>query len=190
MGPLRELNRIGVISDTHGDVEAWERALEIWGPVDLIVHAGDVLYHGPRNPLVQAYRPPELAELINASQIPVLIARGNCDADVDQLVLDWPLQSQMVLLQTPYVRLVATHGQGMDKVEMVELAKRYRADIFVFGHTHVPVLEKVEGIILLNPGSPALPKGQEGPTVAVIDEKTVYLKDLKEGRTLGQIKLS
>lgn len=189
MGLLHQLKRIGVISDTHGDVAAWEKALEIWGPVDLIVHAGDVLYHGPRNPLVQAYHPPELAERINASQVPVLIARGNCDADVDQLVLEWPLQSQMVLVQTPYIRLIATHGQGMDKAEMVELAKRYRVDIFIFGHTHVPALEKVEGIVLLNPGSPALPKGQEGATVALIDENSVYLKALKDGKTLGQIHL-
>lgn len=184
---MKRLSHIGVISDTHGDVVAWEKALEVFGPVDLIVHAGDVLYHGPRNPLVQGYRPPELAERINSSPVPVLIARGNCDAEVDQLVLEWPIQSSMVLVQTPHLRLIASHGHRWDKVEMVELARRYRADVFVFGHTHVPVLEEVEGIILLNPGSPALPKGQEGPTVGLIQEDSVCLKSLEGGKILARM---
>ncbi|MGI9951505.1 phosphodiesterase [Moorellaceae bacterium AZ2] len=186
---LQNLSPIGVISDTHGDVSAWEKALEVFGPVDLIVHAGDVLYHGPRNPLVQGYHPPELAKRINASPVPVLIARGNCDAEVDQLVLEWPLQSPMVLVQTPYLRLVAVHGHGMDKAGMTELARRYRTDVLVFGHTHVPVLEEVEGILLLNPGSPALPKGKEGPTVGLIQGQTVSLKALGNGKTLARVEL-
>lgn len=187
---MKRLSHIGVISDTHGDVSAWEKALQVFGPVDLIVHAGDVLYHGPRNPLVQGYRPPELAERINASNVPVLIARGNCDAEVDQLVLEWPIQSSMVLVQTPYLRLLAGHGHGLDQAEMVELARRYRAEVFVFGHTHMPVLKKVEGIILFNPGSPALPKGKEGPTVGLIEENRVSLKSLEDGRSLVHLEIA
>ncbi|GFN21855.1 phosphodiesterase [Thermanaeromonas sp. C210] len=186
---MPNLSRIGVTSDTHGDVSAWEKALELWGPVDLILHAGDVLYHGPRNPLVAEYRPPKLAERINASSVPLLIARGNCDAEVDQMVLEWPLQSPLVLLQTPFLRLIAVHGHGMDKGAMAGLARRYRADVLVCGHTHVPLLEEVDGILLFNPGSPSLPKGKEGPTVGLIEGRTVTLKALSNGETLGRVEL-
>ncbi|HBT46471.1 MAG TPA: phosphodiesterase [Peptococcaceae bacterium] len=186
---LRDLSRIGVISDTHGDVAAWEKALEVWGPLDLILHAGDVLYHGPRNPLVAGYGPPELAERINASPVPLLIAQGNCDAEVDQMVLAWPLQSPLVLVQTPFLRLIAVHGHGMDKEAMAGLARRYRADVLVCGHTHVPLLEEWEGIILFNPGSPSLPKGREGPTVGLIEGRTATLRALGSGETLARVEL-
>ena len=186
--------KLGVISDTHGDLAGWRQALE--GPfrgADLILHAGDVLYHGPKNPLVQGYDPPRLAEAINACPIPVIIARGNCDSPVDQLVLEPPIQAPYALVQFEGLRVLANHGDELSREEMAEQAHRYRAAVLVFGHTHIPELEKAGQVILLNPGSPSIPKpspgGKAQPTVAVIEAGMVRILGLKEGVVLKEMGL-
>ena len=86
--------KIGIISDTHGHEGAWTRACEkFFTGADLILHAGDVAYHGPRNPMKADYNPMGLIERINASEIPVVIAKGNCDSDVDASCLTLPILS-------------------------------------------------------------------------------------------------
>lgn len=91
-------SKIAVISDTHGSVTAWRKARQIWKGSDMIVHLGDVLYHGPRNPLPEGYMPKELAEEINDSDIPVMIVRGNCDADIDAVMLKWPIANPYLVM--------------------------------------------------------------------------------------------
>jgi len=181
--------RIGVISDTHGDLKSWQEALA--GPfqeAELILHAGDILYHGPKNPMVPGYGPAALAEAVNSSPVPVIFARGNCDSPVDQLAIDFPIQSPYAFLQVDGVRILVNHGEELSRPQMAEQAKRHRARIFVFGHTHTPVLEESDGAVLLNPGSPALPKTQP-PTVGLIDTRTrtTFLVDLASGAVLQQI---
>jgi len=181
--------KVGIVSDTHGCVTTWKRALA--GPfagVDLIVHAGDVLYHGPRNPLVPGYDPPQLARIINASPVPILIARGNCDAEVDQLLVDWPIQAPFAFLQVDGVRVMVHHGHTMTEAEMLELARRYRVDLFVYGHTHVAACRREDGITLLNPGSPTLPKDEnKTPTVAVLDGRDLTILDINSGSVITTI---
>lgn len=176
------LENIGIISDTHGDPRSWEQAMTVWQEVDLILHAGDVLYHGPRNPLVASYNPPRLAELLNTSRVPLLIARGNCDAEVDQLLLDYPLRVPMVLVQTPWWRIMVVHGDQIEGPETAaDMIRRYRLDLLVSGHTHLPHLQEVGGGLWLNPGSASLPK--EGPpTVARLRGDLVELLELPDGR--------
>lgn len=163
--------RVGILSDTHGSVAAWQAAFR--GPLrdaDLLLHAGDFLYHGPRNPLPQGYDPKALAGLINSSSAPILAARGNCDADIDQVLIDWPLQAPYALAQVDGIRLMLSHGHEKSEEERLALAKRYRVHIWITGHTHVPALCEQQGVVLLNPGSPALPKGDPAvPTVAWLD---------------------
>ena len=90
--------KIGIISDTHGHEGAWTRACEkFFTGADLILHAGDVAYHGPRNPMKADYNPMGLIERINASEIPVVIAKGNCDSDVDASCLTLPILSPLRL---------------------------------------------------------------------------------------------
>ena len=85
--------KIAIISDTHGSITAFNRAMEVAGPCDFIVHAGDILYHGPRNPLPEGYKPQELANAINALDVPFVAAAGNCDAPIDQALLSVPIQA-------------------------------------------------------------------------------------------------
>lgn len=179
--------KVGIISDTHGCVPAWEQALA--GPlagVDLIVHAGDVLYHGPRNPLVPGYDPPTLAEKINACPVPVIIARGNCDAEVDQVLVDWPLQAPYAFLQLDDIRIMVQH-QVANEAEMQVLARKYRVNLFIYGHTHVAVCRQLDDLTCLNPGSPTLPKDEKKtPTVAVLNGRELELVDLNSGICLAK----
>jgi putative phosphoesterase len=177
---------IGFISDTHGGLAGWQEAMA--GPfaeADLIVHTGDILYHGPRNPMPKAYNPAALAEAMNASPAPLLIARGNCDSDVDQLVLDYPIQAPYVFAQIEDLRIMAGHGGDPDLDRMAGLAARYKVDIFAFGHIHTPVLERRGEVTLLNPGSPALPKGE--PTVAVLDGRVLRILRLPDCEVLHEV---
>jgi len=180
--------KIGVISDTHGDAATWRKVREeYFRDADYLIHAGDVLYHGPRNPLVAGYDPRELARLINESDIPIVAARGNCDADVDQLVLNYPLQAPYAFLRESGFSILVNHGDKLARDEMVQLARRFRVDLFIFGHIHEPVLDVEDGVILLNPGSCALPKGDGPPTVAVIDGGKIAIIDINSGNKLSVV---
>jgi len=183
--------RIGIISDTHGSVEAWEKALNsVFQEVDMILHAGDVLYHGARNPLPAGYGTVQLAETLNACPIPLVIAQGNCDSDVDQMVIDIPMQAPFALVEAPWGRILLTHGHRYAPDEALILAEKYRVRLWVSGHTHVPVLEKTNNTIFFNPGSPSLPKGDDPrPTVGLITEGMVKLIALDSGATLMELKL-
>ena len=181
--------KIGVISDTHGSLSAWRRALEnCLAGADLIRHGGDLLYHGPRNPIPEGYDPAALAEALNDSPAPLVVVRGNCDSDVDQLALDWPIQAPYALVQQEGLRIMINHGEGVTREAAADLMERYRLNVFVAGHTHHPVAQPCGSGVLLNPGSPSLPKwdwrGAAVPTAAVIEGGAVRVCDVRSGEVL------
>ena len=195
--------KIGVISDTHGAQLRFTKALQFLHDVDLIMHAGDVLYHGPRNPILNDYNPLSLANQINALEVPIVIARGNCDSDVDQNVINVPIQSPYAYVFANGKRIVMTHGtqfiycndpqnvnwEGM-LVQIAEEANRLHADIFITGHIHNNILERRGNSILLNPGSPSLPnRADKRSTVAIIDEQSIDIFDLDSSEVLLQLEI-
>ncbi|MGL4914364.1 MAG: phosphodiesterase [Romboutsia sp.] len=159
--------KIGVMSDTHGSLFYFKKALNTLSECDVILHGGDVLYHGPRNDLPEGYNPKGVVEKINEVNN-ILIARGNCDADVDQMVINHPIQSPYVMSQFGEVRIVITHGYTDSKEATIEKAKNMGADILVLGHTHVKELYCDENLVVLNPGSTSIPKDGTH-SVAIID---------------------
>lgn len=182
--------RIGIISDTHGSLPAWKKAMDVFRGCELIIHAGDVLYHGPRNPLPQGYAPRELAALINKAPLPVVIARGNCDADVDQVLLSWPLQAPYAFLQIEGLRILVNHGHGMEPGAIQAQAQRFQVQLFIYGHTHIPELKVENGIVYLNPGSPSLSKDKgRRSTVALLENGLVSLIDLHTGESMLSVSL-
>lgn len=182
---------IGIISDTHGSVQAWRDALD--GPfkeADQIWHCGDVFYHGVRNPLPADYDTQELTELINSCSVPSLAVRGNCDSDVDQMVLDVPLQSPYFMAELPLGRALVTHGHHYSPEVIEAMVQRFQIKLWVSGHTHVPVLERSGGAIFLNPGSPALPKGTAPRrSVALLRADAVELFDLDAKAAFARLDL-
>lgn len=188
--------KIGVISDTHGSSSAWKKAMDkYFYDADLIIHAGDVLYHGPRNPMPEGYNPAGLAELINNSPAPVLIARGNCDADVDQLLIDYPIQSPYTFLQFEGVRILTTHGDKFNPMggefsleSVAALSEKYKARVTIFGHIHLPVLEVINGAVVFNPGSASLPKEAHHPTIGIIDDQGISIIELDNNEVIKSYK--
>lgn len=180
---------IGVISDTHGNLEGWERARELGlNEADVIFHCGDVLYHGPKFTPARAYGPRDLAAALNACPHPVLIARGNADSEVDQLVLDMPIQQPQVLAVLEGLRILAAHGHLMGPAELLALADRWQLDFVLTGHTHAPVIEKVGRAYHLNPGSVTYPLAKEPqlhvPTLGLIRDGEPAVVDLSTGHLL------
>jgi putative phosphoesterase len=176
---------IGIISDTHGSLTAWKLAYEkFFEEVELIIHCGDVLYHGPRNPLPDGYDPKSLAKELNSLQKPLIIVRGNCDAEVDQMVLEYPLESPYAHVITPEVKILVHHGHSYSP-EKLPFRANNLYNIIISGHTHVPEIRQDKDLIYLNPGSPALPKNDTGtPTVALIDNKAIKIFHVMTGQLL------
>ncbi len=182
---------IGIISDTHGSVTAWREAYQKYlQKTDLIIHCGDVLYHGPRNPLPEGHDPKSLAVELNSLTKSLVIVQGNCDAEVDQMVLDYPLESPYAHIYTPEWKILAHHGHHWTPESTpAKISSFY--DIIISGHTHVPEIRKIGQTLYLNPGSPALPKNEEKtPTIALMDQTKIQIIDIRNGQTVDEFRFS
>ena len=148
---------IVIASDIHGSA-AWCRrlvaAIEAESP-DQVILLGDLLYHGPRNPLPDGYAPAEVAGMLNGLAERITAVRGNCDAEVDQMMLDFPCMADYALVADGDRKLFCTHGHVFSPEEPPRLAE---GTLFLSGHTHVKVDEVRDGIRFVNPGSVSLPK--------------------------------
>ncbi|MEJ5230079.1 MAG: phosphodiesterase [Pseudothermotoga sp.] len=163
------MHRILVVSDTHGSLSSWDEIERQFDFVDEIYHLGDVLYHGPRNPLPNGYDPAGLARKLKERKN-INYIRGNCDADVDLLVLENDDMPKIAFMTLEDFKVVLLHGENVGTDEqMVQLLDRYNAAVLAYGHTHIPRLEVVRSKILFNPGSPSLPKMNHPPTVGLIE---------------------
>ena len=146
-----------IASDIHGCAPWCEKLLEAFDreKADRLVLLGDLLYHGPRNGVPDGYDPMRVAELLNARKNVILTVRGNCDADIDQMVLQFPMMADYALLEAGSRLVFATHGHLFNLDRLPPLCE---GDILLHGHTHVPACIGKEGIRYLNPGSVSLPK--------------------------------
>lgn len=175
------MKRFLVISDIHGDAAGaavMEEALERHGLKEILC-LGDILYHGPRNDLPAGYAPKEVIPVMNRHSEEITAVRGNCDAEVDQMVLDFPITADYSIFFLENRRVFMTHGHVSTPDHMPRLKK---SDIFLSGHTHVPTAFAGGGIYMLNPGSVSLPKNGHPKTYAILDEEgfTVYTEKHEE----------
>ena len=180
--------KLMIASDLHGaadDCRAMLRAYDREGAQKLIL-LGDLLYHGPRNDLPPDYRPKEVISLLNGRREELLCVRGNCEAEVDQMVLDFPVLADYMIWYLGERMVFATHGHLHNEQNLPPL-KRW--DVLLHGHTHLMALEGREGYLYANPGSVALPKGGNPKSYLVYEEGVFFLKTL-EGQVCGQYRLS
>ncbi len=147
-------------SDIHGSA-VWARkmteAIERENP-DTVILLGDLLYHGPRNDLPEGYAPKEVIPLLNSLVGKVVAVRGNCEAEVDQMVLDFSCMDDYVLLEDAGVQLFCTHGHLFSPDDPVSMPNLPVGSWFFSGHTHVKRDIEVAGIRCVNPGSVGIPK--------------------------------
>ena len=145
-------------SDLHGSLPATELMLDRFktSGADYLVVLGDLLNHGPRNPIPEGYQPAAVAALLNTYSEQILAVRGNCDSEVDQMLLDFPmLESYSWILLENGTRIFLTHGHHYNRDNRPALKK---GDVLAYGHTHVPVAELSGEQFIYNPGSITFPK--------------------------------
>lgn len=178
--------KIMFISDIHGSYKFLKKALDIFEleQADKLVILGDILYHGPRNDLPDGYDPKKVIKLLNDFKNKIIAVRGNCDAEVDQMVLDFPIRADYATIDIDNHHFFLTHGHLFDESNLPNLNK---GDIFVYGHIHKQVVKEKDGIYIINPSSISLPK--EGKNSYGIYEKDIfYIKEL-DGDIVESIKI-
>lgn len=158
-----------IASDIHGSLPATRKIMERLGAMrpGQVLLLGDILYHGPRNALPVGYSPMEVAAALGAIDVPLMAVRGNCDAEIDELVLPFPLAECAWVLDCPH-RLLALHGHKLPGGEGGLKAPAGTA--ILSGHTHLPVAEAQGPLHRWNPGSAAIPKGGFPPTFALYED--------------------
>ena len=173
-----------IASDLHGSAHYCRRLLEAWKREEAprMLFLGDLLYHGPRNDLPDRYAPREVIELLNHSPIVPLCVRGNCDAEVDQMVLSFPILADYALLPLENGRCAfVTHGHLFN----TECPPPHRpGDVLIHGHTHVHCAVAQEDYTYLNPGSAALPKEGQPKSYMVYENGVFTVKALETGEEL------
>ena len=161
--------KIAFMSDVHGVPSMLKAALSAADSLgfDRLVLLGDLLYHGPRNGVPDFYDPVEVAKILNARKESVVAVRGNCDAEVDQLMFEFPMMSDYAVLDAGTETFFLTHGHLWNENSIPPLGM---GTVLAHGHTHVPELKKLEcGLTIFNPGSVSLPKGGSSRSCGYFD---------------------
>lgn len=174
-------------SDIHGSSYFCKKMLEVYeksGAARLIL-LGDILYHGPRNELPREYDPAQVFSMLNEYRDQICAVRGNCDSEVDQMVLEFPILADYALLVLNGKTFYATHGHVYHKEARPPMRP---GDVLVHGHTHLPVAEPMGDCYLLNPGSASLPKEGNPNSYGILDETVFTIYDF-EGRKVKEIAL-
>lgn len=167
-------------SDIHGSelylkefISAVERE-----KADKILLLGDLLYHGPRNALPDGYNPPAVAEILNKYKENIIAVRGNCEAEVDQMMLEFPVLADYAIICDGKNTIFATHGHIYNEEKLPPLSK---GTYLLNGHTHIPAIRKYEAYTYVNPGSVSIPKN--GSTRGyMVYEKGEFIRKSLDGK--------
>ena len=172
-----------IASDIHGDLDSMKAVISAYQRegADKLILLGDLLYHGPRNDLPSTYAPKEVINLLNEMRANILTVRGNCDTEVDQMVLNFPILADYIYLSADGLSIFATHGHHHNTTTPPPLRE---GEILLHGHTHVLKIEEFGcGNWYINPGSAALPKENNPRTYMVYENRCFVIKTL-DGKTV------
>ena len=178
-----------IASDLHGSAYYCRKMLEAFERegADRLFLLGDLLYHGPRNDLPREYAPKEVIPLLNGKKEKLLCVRGNCDAEVDQMVLEFPVLADYAVLPVGRRLIYATHGHIYHVKNLPPLAP---GDVLLHGHTHVPAwTEFGQGNLYLNPGSVSIPKENSPHSYMTLEENTMQWKELESSAVFHELSL-
>ncbi len=176
-------------SDIHGDIECAKKTVEAFereGAVRLFL-LGDILYFGPRNKLRPTYAPQSVIELLNSYKDRIVSVRGNCDAEIDQTLLEFPIMAEYSYVFADGLSMLLTHGH---KINMDSAANLRDGDILIHGHTHVLCIKEFgRENIYLNPGSTTYPKEGNPPSYMTYEKGVFEIKHLESGEIIKKIDL-
>ena len=162
-----------IASDIHGSAEYCQQLTQSIERenANKVLLLGDILYHGPRNNLPAGYAPKDVAAMLNAIKSKLICVRGNCDTEVDQMMLEFPVLSDSALLYIDGVTIYAAHGHH-------EFPALQQGDVVLSGHTHIPVDYVKDGVRYLNPGSVSIPKEDSWHGYLILENGTFTFKNL------------
>ena len=178
-----------IASDLHGSAYYCRKMLEAFERegADRLFLLGDLLYHGPRNDLPREYAPKEVIPLLSGKKEKLLCVRGNCDAEVDQMVLEFPVLADYAVLPVGQRLIYATHGHIYHVKNLPPLAP---GDVLLHGHTHVPAwTEFGQGNLYLNPGSVSIPKENSPHSYMTLEGNTMQWKELESSAVFHELTL-
>lgn len=179
--------KLMIASDIHGSAFYCDKMLNTFAkenPERLLL-LGDLLYHGPRNDLPKNYEPKKVIQMLNGVKDKIICVRGNCEAEVDQMVLEFPVLSESLLMFLDNRLIFATHGHIYNKDKLPALQP---GDVFLQGHTHIPVLGKIGDNFFMNPGSVSIPKENSEHSYMIYENQSFTLKNL-DGKILSDFNL-
>lgn len=169
-----------IASDLHGSAYYCEKMLEAYKneKAEKLLLLGDLLYHGPRNDLPEGYEPKKVIAMLNEYSSDILCVRGNCEAEVDQMVLEFPVMAEYCILYDggSKTTVFATHGHIYHPQNLPPLQK---GDILLNGHTHVPKCEEHADFVYMNPGSVSIPKEQSWHGYMIAEDGRFTWKDFE-----------
>ena len=173
-----------LVSDIHGSLPRLNKALEFYREqhCDMMLLGGDILNYGPRNSIPEGIDAQGIVKVLNSMANDIVAVRGNCDAEVDQMLLDFPMMSDYTLLVDNGRHIFLTHGHVYHKDHL----PKGRFDAVIYGHTHLWQLDREDDTVICNTGSITFPKNGNPPTLGIMDdgEITIYTLDKKPLKTL------
>ena len=172
--------RLMIASDIHGSAFYCRKMLDAFAKSDAekLVLLGDILYHGPRNDLPKDYAPKEVIAMLNPYADKIMCVKGNCEAEVDQMVLNFPVMADYAVLFVDGMTIYATHGHVFNDDALPPLSK---GDILLCGHTHIPVIKEHEDHTYINPGSVSIPKENSPHSYIIYEDRRFAWIDLMNG---------
>lgn len=167
-----------IASDIHGSEYYCEKLLEAYERenAERLLLLGDILYHGPRNDLPKGYAPPKVIEMLNARRQDIICVRGNCDTEVDQMVLEFPILADYCVIAEEKQLIYAAHGHYYSEQNPPPL---HQGDILLQGHTHIPKCAVYDSYTCLNPGSVSIPKEDSWHGYMTLENEIFVWKDLE-----------
>lgn len=175
-----------IASDIHGDLDSAHAVIDAYvrHGADRLVLLGDLLYHGPRNDLPSGYAPKKVIELLNSQKEHILCVRGNCDTEVDQMVLEFPVLADYAFIETDGIRMFLTHGH---KFSLQSPPPLCHGEVLLNGHTHVAKWERFgNGNLYLNPGSVSIPK-EDTPRGYIVYSDGVFCFFTLDGKEWARV---
>ena len=176
-----------ICSDIHGSAHYCRILLDRIKEeeADRVLLLGDILYHGPRNDLPKEYAPKAVIEMLNPLKEKLLCVRGNCDTEVDQMVLDFPVLADYAVVSVGDKLIYLAHGHNYNENNLPPMAK---GDILLNGHTHVPKCTEHEDFIYMNPGSVSIPKEDSFHSYMTLENGVFKWKNLENGEVYKEYK--
>lgn len=177
--------KLMIASDIHGSAFYCRQMIEAYKreKADKLLILGDILYHGPRNDLPKEYDPKTVIRMLNAMKEELLCVRGNCDCDVDQMVLEFPILAEYAIFYLDDRMIFATHGH---KINRENLPMMKAGDILLNGHFHVPAFERMVDYFYMNPGSISIPKEESEHSYMIVEDGIFTWKNL-EGHSYKKV---